>query len=98
MAGGILAAARFGDDPNRAPVLVANLLSGDGWTERNYPVGARIGAWLDPAAYYQVRDLLSLDPERPLWRQALLGSELLEKGMSIGLLPRQIQALELGVV
>ena len=98
VAGGILAAARFGDDPDRAPVLVANLLGGDGWTERICPVGARIGAWLDPAAYYQVRDLLSLDPERPLWRQALPGSELLEKGMSIGLLSRQIQALELGVV
>jgi hypothetical protein len=53
---------------------------------------------LDAAAHYQVRDLVGLDPQRPLWRQAPPGSTLLADGISLGLQARQIQALELFAV
>ena len=98
MPDGFLTAARFGPDPAQAPVIVTNLLAGDAWTQQTCALGTRIGAWLDADAHYQIRDLLALDPTRPLWRQALPGSSLRDGGISIGLRPRQIQALELYAV
>ena len=40
-------------------------------------------------------DLQGFDPERPLWRRALSGQEVIDMGLSIGLQPYQIQVLEL---
>ena len=78
-------------------MLVFNNLSRDAWTTGTYDVGQAARRWLTtaPDAFYQVRDLIGFDPERPLWRRPLVGRELLDGGLSIGLQPYQIQALEL---
>lgn len=91
----LLAAARFVDDVASVPLLVFNNLSRQEWATGRYDVGARIRAWLDRAAFYQVRDRVGFDPQRPLWRRPLAGSELIEQGLSVGLQPYQIQVLEL---
>ena len=91
----LLAAARFVDDAAIVPLLVFTNLSRHEWTTGRYDVGARLRAWLDLAAFYQVRDRVGVDPERPLWRRPLVGGEILEQGLSVGLQPYQIQVLEL---
>ena len=91
----LLAVARYADDDETVPLPVFNNLSRRDWTTARYDVGARVRAWLDPAAYYQVRDLVGFDPERPLWRRPLLGAEIVEEGMSVSLQPYQMQVLEL---
>jgi hypothetical protein len=44
---------------------------------------------------FPVRDLVGFDPGRYLWSRPLLGQDLLDNGLGIGLQPNQIQALEL---
>lgn len=65
------------------------------WTTGRYDVGARMRAWLDVAAFYQVRDRVGFDPERPLWSRPIVGGQLVEHGLSVGLQRYQIQVLEL---
>ncbi|MGQ0777323.1 MAG: alpha-amylase family glycosyl hydrolase [Pseudonocardiales bacterium] len=91
----LLAAARFVDDGASVPLLVFNNLGRQEWTAGRYDVGARMRASLDVAAFYQVRDRVGFDPERPLWRQPIAGGEIVEQGLSVGLQPYQIQVLEL---
>lgn len=91
----LLAAARFVDDVATVPLLVFNNLSRHEWTTGRYDVGARMRAWLDVAAFYQVRDRVGFDPERPLWSRPIVGGQLVEHGLSVGLQPYQIQVLEL---
>jgi len=91
----LLAVVRFVDDAAIVPLLVFNNLSRHEWTTGRYDVGARLRAWLDVAAFYQVRDRVGFDPVRPLWRRPLVGGEILEQGLSVGLQPYQIQVLEL---
>ena len=91
----LLAAARFVEDGASVPLLVFNNLSRQEWTTGRYDVGARMRASLDVAAFYQVRDRVGFDPERPLWRRPIAGSEIVEQGLSVGLQPYQIQVLEL---
>jgi hypothetical protein len=93
----LLAAARSVDDSAVVPLLVFNNLSRTEWVTGTYDLGQMVTRWLTESldAFYQARDLMGFDPERPLWRRALSGREILESGLSIGLQPYQIQALEL---
>lgn len=93
----LLACVRSSGDPANVPLLVLNNLDRRNWVTATYDVGGTVSAWLQsvPAAFYQIRDLLSLDPDRPLWRRPLHGQELLDEGLHIGLQSYQIQVLEL---
>ncbi|MGZ4620418.1 MAG: hypothetical protein ACXV3F_17370, partial [Frankiaceae bacterium] len=71
----LLAAARVPDDTAVVPLLVFNNLSRQDWTTARYDVGARVRERLDREAFYQVRDRVGFDPERPLWRRAFAGAE-----------------------
>ncbi|MGV1009517.1 MAG: hypothetical protein ACOYBY_13030 [Dermatophilaceae bacterium] len=96
-AGRLLACARVAGEPGVVPLLVVNNLDRGNWATATYDFGAAARDWLQsaPDAFYQIRDLLALDPERPLWRRALHAQELLDEGLHVGLQPYQIQVLEL---
>lgn len=57
-----------------------------------FNVGGSARAWLEqhPSECYQVRDLIGFDPDRYLWSRPLLGQQLLDAGLGIGLQPNQI--------
>lgn len=96
-AGRLLACARVAGEPGVVPLLVVNNFDRSSWVTATYDFGAATREWLrsSPDAYYQIRDLLALDPERPLWRRALHAQDLLAEGLQVGLQPYQIQVLEL---
>lgn len=79
------------------PLMVFNNLDHTEWVTARYDVGDRVRSWLSqaPADFYQIRDLMGLDPQRSLWSRAIAGQTLLDEGLNIGLQPYQIQALEL---
>lgn len=93
----LLACARFSGTVAGVPLLIFNNLDRSNWLTATFDVGANVRAWLRaaPAASYQIRDLLGLDPDRPLWRLPQHGQQLLGEGIHIGLQPYQIQVLEL---
>ncbi|AGL17226.1 alpha-amylase family glycosyl hydrolase [Actinoplanes sp. N902-109] len=95
--GRLLAFARAAGNPDVAPLLCFNNLDRHDWLTGTAELGDFARAWLDrqPDAHLQVRDLLGLDPLRPLWRQPLTAKELLTTGLHVGLQPYQIQVLEL---
>lgn len=95
--GRILAFSRGSGAAGDVPLLVFNNLDGEGWVTGWFELGTACRTWLEqaPQAYYQVRDLLGLDPDRPLWSRAIQGTELLDGGLHIGLQAFQIQVLEL---
>lgn len=94
---GILAFSRSSGDAGHVPLLVFNNLGRESWATAWFELGDACLAWLQqaPDAYYQVRDLLGFDPDRPLWARSIQGTELLDGGLHIGLQPYQIQVLEL---
>ena len=67
------------------------------WVTGRVELTGAVREWLErePDAHIQVRDLLGLDPGRLLWRQPEPARDLLRDGLSVGLQPYQIQALEL---
>ena len=75
--------------------MMFNNLERQSWVTAAFDVGHGVRSWLAqaPGAFYQVRDLIGVDPQRPLWRRALIGQELLDQGIGIGLQPYQIQLL-----
>jgi Alpha amylase, catalytic domain len=93
----VLACARSSGQPGDVPLMMFNNLDRQEWVTGAFDVGAAVRAWLGqaPAAFYQIRDLIGLDPQRPLWRRPLPGQELLDQGIGVGLQPFQIQLLEL---
>jgi hypothetical protein len=93
----ILACARSSGQPTDVPLMVFNNMDRQDWVSATVDVGPTVRAWVEsaPTAFYQIRDLLALDPERPLWRRPLPGQELVDQGLQIGLQPYQIQVLEL---
>lgn len=95
--GRILACARSTGQPGDVPLMVFNNMDHTDWVTATFDPGAAVGSWLAqaPNAFYQIRDLLGLAPERPLWRRPLVGHDLLLEGIGIGLQQYQIQVLEL---
>lgn len=93
----ILACARSSGQAGDVPLMMFNNLDRQNWVTATFDVGTGVRSWLGqaPGAFYQVRDLIGVDPQRPLWRRALQGQELLDQGIGIGLQPYQIQLLEL---
>lgn len=93
----IIACTRTGPDDDGPPLVVVDNLGRTGWATATYDVGASLGAWLAqaPGDFYQVRDLVGPDPDRPLWSRPISGHELVGNGLGIGLQPYQVQALEL---
>jgi hypothetical protein len=93
----ILACARSSGQPSDVPLMVFNNLERQDWVTATFDLGSSVRTWIESAAdaFYQIRDLLALDPDRPLWRRPLHGQELLDQGIHIGLQPYQIQVLEL---
>jgi hypothetical protein len=96
----LLACGRSSEDPAEVPLLLFSNLERQAWTTATFEIGRRGRAWLQqaPSAFYQIRDLLGVDPDRPLWRRPLLGQELIDEGIGVGLQPYQIQVLELELV
>jgi hypothetical protein len=96
----LLACGRSSEDPAEVPLLLFSNLERQAWTSATFEIGRRGRVWLQqaPNAFYQIRDLLGVDPERPLWRRPLLGQELIDEGIGVGLQPYQIQVLELELV
>ncbi|SEK59118.1 hypothetical protein SAMN04515665_103120 [Blastococcus sp. DSM 46786] len=94
---GIIACTRTGPADDGPPLVVVGNLGRIGWATATYGTGPTLGGWLAqvPDAFYQVRDLVGLDPDRPLWNRPISGAALLGDGLSIGLQPYQIQGLEL---
>ena len=92
----ILACARSAPGAG-VPLMIFNNLDRDEWVTARYDVGAGLGSWLSeaPGDFYQVRDLMGLDPQRSLWSRAIEGRTILDEGLNVGLQPYQIQALEL---
>jgi len=95
--GRLLAFARAGQDPAAVPLLCFSNLDRQSWATGTADLGDHARAWLDrePGAYVQIRDLLGLDPQRMLWRRPEPAANVLRDGLSVGLQPYQIQALEL---
>jgi hypothetical protein len=93
----VLACARSSGQPGEAPLMMFNNLDRQQWVSVPFDLGTGVRSWLaqGPGSFYQIRDLIGVDPERPLWRRPLLGQELVDEGMNIGLQPYQIQLLEL---
>ncbi len=93
----ILACARSSGQPGDVPLMMFNNLDRQEWLNATYDVGAAVRSWLGqaPGNFYQIRDLIGVDPQRPLWRRPLPGQELLDQGIGVGLQPYQIQLLEL---
>ena len=92
----ILACARSAPDAG-VPLMVFNNLDRGAWVTARYDVGHRVREWLmqAPGDFYQVRDLMGLDPQRSLWSRAIAGQTVIDQGLDIGLQPYQIQVLEL---
>lgn len=91
----IMAWSRSQDADTPPPMLFFSSLSDADWATGIFDAGQHLRALLDPRAYYQVRDRVGFDPDRYLWSRPLLGRQILEEGLSIGLQPHQIQGLEL---
>lgn len=93
----LLAVGRSSEQSDAVPLMLFSNLDRQEWITATFDLGASVRAWLEsaPDSFYQIRDLLALDPDRPLWRRPLLGRELLQEGLHIGLQPYQIQVLEL---
>lgn len=93
----MLACARSSGQAGEVPLMLFNNLDRHNWITASFDVGSGVRSWLGlaPSAYYQVRDLIGVDPQRPLWRRPLPGQELLDQGIHVGLQPYQIQLLEL---
>lgn len=77
--------------------MVFNNLERGAWVTARYDVGDCVRDWLiqAPGDFYQVRDLMGLDPQRSLWSRAIAGQTLIDQGLDVGLQPYQIQVLEL---
>jgi hypothetical protein len=93
----VLACARSGGQAADVPLMMFNNLDRANWMTGAFDVGSEVRGWLGqaPRAFYQIRDLIGVDPQRPLWRRPLPGQQLLDEGIGIGLQPYQIQLLEL---
>ena len=93
----MLAFSRSSPNPDDVPLLIFNSLERQDWTTGWFDLGNACRTWLNqaPDAFYQVRDLLGFDPDRPLWARTIQGGELLAGGLHIGLQPYQVQVLEL---
>jgi len=96
----LLAFARSSTNPADAPLLCFNNLDRSDWITGTADLGSQVRAWLErePDAYYQIRDLLGFDPQRPLWSRAQHGRDIINEGLSVGLQAYQIQVLELARV
>lgn len=68
------------------------------WLGENVQSGIRNSLSGAANSYYQVRDLFSLTPDRPLWRNPIHGRDLIEHGITVLLAPYQVQVLELILV
>ena len=83
---------RAGTHAVDAPILFVSNRDRAVWVDGVCNVGGSARAWLEqhPSEYYQVRDLIGFDPDRYLWSRPLLGQQLLDAGLGIGLQPNQI--------
>jgi hypothetical protein len=86
---------------NGRPVMVfSNIDHGfESWA--NFHLESTARAWIEDIlantgeAYFQIRDLFALTPDRPLWRHPKHGRTMLDNGIPVGLAPYQVQVLEL---
>jgi len=83
--------------PPNPPLMLFSNLDRQSWSTGTFDLGGNVRSWLapQPSRFYQIRDLVGFDPGRYLWSRPLLGQDLLDNGLGIGLQPNQIQALEL---
>jgi len=88
---------------NRPLMVFSNIHHGvESWTHCR--LGETTRDWINAQlasnanAYFQVRDVYSLTPDRPLWRNPVHGHTLLNEGIVVGLAPYQVQVLELFTV
>jgi len=83
--------------PPNPPLMLFSNLDRQSWSTGTFDLGGNVRSWLapQPNRFYQIRDLVGFDPGRYLWSRPLLGQDLLDNGLGIGLQPNQIQALEL---
>jgi glycosidase len=91
----IFACARYGAADGPPLIVVDNL--GQQWSTGQLDIGSQVRNWISsaPAAFYQIKDLLGLDPARPLWSRPIYGQTIIDEGLSIGLQSCQIQVLQL---
>jgi len=91
----IVAMARHADDKKVPGTLVFANLANKDELSNTFRLDDETKKRIDPNGWYQVRDLMSTDPRRHLWPERVRGSELMDQGVYVKLLPYQIQALKL---
>ena len=99
--GAIIALEKTALSTSNRPIMVfSNINHGwESWAQCG--LGPATGAWIhdklasNSNTYFQCRDLYSLSPDRPLWRNPIHGQTLLNEGITIGLAAYQVQVIEL---
>lgn len=98
----IIAFSKHPDSDRHNRVLVFSNLANQDRQRGTFKLDSRTRGWVHARneaagwnAKFQVRNLLSSDPQRHVWDQPKSAAELLDRGVWADLAPYQVQALEL---